>query len=132
MKKVSNELLEYWIEDGILYSRFNKPMVMSLELMKESIQMRHEISDYKKQYWCLIAEKVKSYPKEARDYSAVHGQDYLHACATVVNSHIATFIFNAYNRINKPSIPFRAFKTKDAAVEWLRTLKQENEARGIL
>lgn len=131
MKKVSNGLLDYWMEDGILYSKFNKPIAMTLELMKESIQMRHEVSDYKKQYWCFLTKGIKSYPKEARDYSAIHGQDFIHAVAAVVNSHIAMFIFNTFLKINKPSMPFRAFRTEEEAVKWLRKLKAENEAKGI-
>lgn len=131
MKKLKNEYVECWIEDEILYSRFLQPIDMKLEPMKQIISLRHEISAGKKQYWCFIANGIKSYPKEARDYSAIHGQEYVHACAAVVNSHIAMFIFNAFQKINKPSIPFRAFRTEVSAVDWLKKLKEENESKGI-
>jgi hypothetical protein len=132
MKKLENEYLECWIEnDGILYSKFKYPIDMKLDIMKSFIELRHELSEGKHQYWCYIANGVKSYPKESRDYSAIHGQDYLHACACVVSSHITKFIFNAFSKINKPRIPFKAFKSKEAAVEWLLALKKQNEAKGI-
>lgn len=131
MNSLENNYAKCWIEEGILYSTFKGPLDMKLDIMKEIIAIRHEVSNGKKQYWCFFAHGIKSYPKEARDYSAIHGQDFIHAVAAVVNSHIAMFIFNAFLKINKPSIPFKAFRTEAEAVTWLRKLKAENEAKGI-
>lgn len=128
---VENEDGKIWIQNGILYSSFRDNLVISLPVAKKFIEMRHELSQGKKQYWCYFSAGVKYYPKDARDYSAIHGQDYLHACACVVNSHFTKFLFNAFLKINKPSIPFKAFRTEEEAVKWLRKLKAENEAKGI-
>ena len=130
-KELKNKDGKLWIKDDILYSSFRENLVIDLEVAKTFIKMRHDISDGKNQYWCYFAAGVKYYPKEARDYSAIHGQEMLHACACVVNSHFTKFLFNAFNRINKPSIPFKAFRTEKEAVNWLRKLKSENESKGI-
>lgn len=129
MRRIENEFLIFWVENGILFSRFKEPTEVTLDVMKKFIELRHNISEGDHQYWCYIAKDVRSYPKEARDYSSIHGQEYLYACACVVSSHITKFIFNAFNKINKPKIPFRAFKTKEEAVTWLKKVKAENEAQ---
>jgi len=131
METVENDFMKFWMHDGIMYSDLKFPTEITLDKVKGLIETRHKISNKKKQYWCYISKGVKSYPKEARDYSDIHGQDYLHACAAVVSSQITMFIFNAFTRINRPRIPFRAFKTKESAVAWLKQLKAENEAKGI-
>ena len=126
--ELENDNIKYWIEDGILYSVFKKPTVMTLDNIKTFIEMRHELSGNKKQYWCVDIKSLRSFTKEGRDYADVHGQDFLHACATVVNSHVTKFIFNVFLRIKKPRIPFRAFKNKEEAVAWLKEIKAKKEA----
>lgn len=124
MKKVENEIIKYWIEDGILFSEYKKPLNIEAKNIKEIIDLRHEISDKEKQYWCLNITNVKSLSKEARDYAELHGQDFLHATATIVNSHVTMFIFNIFAKIKKVEIPFRAFTSKEKAVAWLNERKK--------
>lgn len=132
MKEVENDLVKYYYDEyGILHSKFKGAIKLELDLAKEFINMRHEASGFKNQYWVYHTEGVRKYPKEVRDYSEIHGQDCLHACAAIVNSHITQFIFNAFQKINKSKIPFKAFRTEEEAVKWLRKLKAENEAKGI-
>jgi hypothetical protein len=130
-KEIKSDIASFWFSNGILYSKFKEGLNINLITAKRLIEMRHEISNEKKQYWCYDTQGVKSYPKESRDYSEIHGQDYLHAAAIVVRSHITIFMFNAFSKINKPKIPFKAFRTEEDAVAWLRKIKSDNEAKGI-
>jgi hypothetical protein len=125
--KIENDSLAYWKEDGILFSSFKVPTIMTLDVIKTYIEMRHEISKGEKQYWCADLTNLKEYRKEARDYAEIHGQEYLYATAVVVHSHITMFIFNIFIKIKTPHIPFQAFKTKEAAVKWLKGLKNKGE-----
>lgn len=132
MKDIENNLvIFYYDEYQILHSKFKRPVKLELDLAIEFIQMRHEASGNKNQYWVYHTEGVRKYPKEVRDYSEIHGQDCLYACAAIVNSHITQFIFNAFQKINKSKIPFKAFRTEKEAIHWLRKLKAENESKGI-
>jgi hypothetical protein len=139
MKKIENDLIAYWIDDGILYSEFKKPIVMTLENIKSFISLRHEISNNQKQYWCSDITSMKSFTKEGRDYADIHGQDFLYASAVIVNSHITMFIFNVFLKIKNVKIPFKAFKNKEDAVIWLKKLQSsplnkntvENKHEGI-
>lgn len=122
-KKLENDFIKYWIEDGILYSEFITQTDVDIEKIKAVIDLRAEISDGEKQYWCYDFNRIKSYNKEARDFADKNGQQYLHACAVVFNSHIAKFTLNAYMKLKNPLIPLKGFTKKEEAVKWLNELK---------
>lgn len=124
---MENSYIKFWMENGILFSEYKTSVELNYERMNEVIAMRHEISIEQPQYWCYDINKLKSISKEARDYAEKNGQDYLHACATVVNSTITKFLFNTFLKLKKPVIPFQVFKNKEDAVKWLSELKRKNE-----
>ncbi|MFM7021751.1 MAG: hypothetical protein ACKOXB_02150 [Flavobacteriales bacterium] len=126
MKTAENELIKYWIEDGILHNKIKEPMVMDLDNIKKVIALRHEISAGEKQYWCFNFDGIKSYTKEGRDYADLHGQDYLYGTAAIVNSHITMYLVNIFIKIKNPTIPFRAFKNTADGVAWLNDLRNKN------
>jgi hypothetical protein len=129
MDRIENEYIVYWRENGILFSSFKSPTVMTVEVIKTAIEMRHNLSDNSKQYWCSDVTKLKSFNKDARDYADKYGQEFLRATAIVVNSHITRFIFNTYMKLKKAKIPLEAFKSKEDAVSWLNELKRINEGK---
>jgi hypothetical protein len=125
MTELENESIKYWVENGILFSEFKQETLMSLEKTIELIELRHQISNGENQYWCADFAKLKAYTKEGRDYADIHGQDFLYATAAIVNSHITMYLVNIFIKIKNPKIPFRAFKNKADAVEWLNELKNK-------
>jgi len=127
MDRMENEYIVYWREDDILFSSFKSPMVMTVDIIKTAIEMRHNLSDNSKQYWCSDISLLKEYKKDARDYAEIHGQEFLHATAVIVNSHITRFILNTFMKLKRAEIPLQAFKSKEEAVSWLNELKRINE-----
>jgi hypothetical protein len=127
MTELENEFIRFWVVDGILYSKFKCEVNIDLDIIQKLIESRHTISNNVNQYWCYDVEEVKGFPKECRDYADVYGQDFLFACALVINSHIQKFIFNTFLKLKKSKIPFQAFTNKEKAVEWLNELKAKNE-----
>lgn len=127
MQVVENDIIKYWIDDGILFSEYKKPVNITLNDAKAVILLRHQISNNKNQYWCYDIAFLKSYSKETRDYADVHGQDMLYATAVIVNSHITMFLFNSFIKLKKPVIPTHVFKNKEKAVAWLKEMKKKNE-----
>ena len=121
-RELENDFIKFWIEDGILYSRFKKISVIDLEKIKGIIDLRTQISEGEDQYWCYDFDKIKSYNKDARDYAEIHGQDHLKGCAVVFNSHIAKFVLNTFMTLKKPLIPLKGFTKKEEAVNWLKRL----------
>ena len=119
--------MKFWIEDGILYSQFKKPIIINIERIKALIDLRTEISGGEKQYWCYDFKGIESYDKEARDYAEIYGQEYLYACAAIFNSHIAKFTLNTFMVLKTPLIPLRGFTEKNEAIHWLNELKKKSE-----
>lgn len=127
MKEVENDFIKFWIEDNILYSQFKKPTDGTIDNIKAIIDLRHQISDDKKQYWCYDLNGIKSHDKDARDYAEKNGQEHLYACAAILNSHIAKFILNTFTMLKNPTVPLKGFTKKNDAINWLNELKENNE-----
>lgn len=124
---IEKECVEFWFENGILMSKFERGTELNLTNIKETIKIREEISGGEKQYWLYDLRNVKNMTKEARDYADQHGQDYLHAVAVLVNSHITKFIFNSYLKLKKPIMPFQVFADAEKAIDWLLVVKEKTE-----
>ncbi|MFA9186628.1 STAS/SEC14 domain-containing protein [Flavobacterium sp. FBOR7N2.3] len=124
---IKKQCIEFWFENDILMSKFEKNTELDLTNIKEVIKIREEISRGEKQYWLYDLRNVKNMTKEARDYADQYGQDYLHAVAVLVNSHITKFIFNSYLKLKKPIMPFQVFADADKAIDWLLAVKVNME-----
>lgn len=129
MEEIENEYVKYWFENGVLINELKKPVHITLEIMIGLIELRHQISNNKHQYWSMDGTKVLSVNKEARDYAAKYGQDFIYANAAIINSHLTKAIFNAFMILKKPEIPFLFFTKKEKAIEWLMEIKAKNEQR---
>ncbi len=126
IKEAENDFIKFWIEDDILYSQFKGQTIGTLENVKAIIDLRHEVSAGEKQYWCYDFGGIKTFDKVARDYADKNGQDYLHACAVILNSHITKFILNTFIILKNPEVPLKGFTNKRDAVHWLNELKKKN------
>ena len=97
-------LLIYHIPSvSILFSQFKLKTDIDLEKSKPIIQLRHQISGDKSQYWCNDIKNIRSYSIEARNYAQIHGQDLLFASAVIVHSKITKLItlFHLSHQLNK-------------------------------
>ncbi len=127
MESLENDCIIYWIENGILHSQFKKNTILTTQNIEEVIQLRHNISNNQMQYWCADMANLIEYKKGARDYAEIHGQEFLHATAAIVNSHIARFILNTYMQLKKAHVPLKAFRHKKDAIIWLNEMKENIE-----
>jgi len=125
MKELENEFIKFWFENDILYSQFKRPTEGTLENIKEIINLRHQISGGKKQYWCYDFNGIRSYDIHARDYAEKKGQEYLYGCAILLNSHVTKFILNTFMILKNPVVPLKGFTNKKDAVNWLNGLSKE-------
>lgn len=131
MTLLENELIRFQIVDDILFSQFKSPIDINKDRVMELIELRHTISQNKKQYWCCDFTGLKSYTQEAHNYAGTYGQELLHACATVVDPQMNKFIANFFMVIKLPRVPMRVFADKKEAVNWLKELKSKNEEKHV-
>ena len=127
MREASNNYTKYWMEDGIMHSMFLQDIHLELELCIALINFRQEFSEGEKQYWLYDLDKLQSTTKDAKDYAAKYGDNYLHAAAIIVHSHLQKFIINTYIIVKKPNVKTRIFTDKVKAKNWLLELKAKNE-----
>lgn len=127
MDKIENEYVRFWFENGILFNELKSPTQITKEVMEGLVELRTQISNTNNQYWCMDGINIKSVDKDARDYADKYGQDFLFACATVVNSHITKFIFNTFLKLKGSKIPMQVFTKRDDALNWLLEIKAKNE-----
>ncbi len=131
LKQFENNFLKLSHIDGILHMEFKPKVKFNLEEIEETISLRHQFSNHQHQYVCLSLKNVRSFSKEIWEYTHLYGQEYIHACAFVIHSHIAKFIYNVFVTYKKPKIPIKAFSKKEDAVAWLLALKAKNERKEL-
>lgn len=127
MREDSNHFVKFWMEDGIMCSHFLKEVLLDLEYIKEFINLRHEFSQGKKQYWIHDMQGLKSMSKDAKEYGDKYGQDFLHAGAVIVHTHLQKFLMNTFIIVKKPRVKTCVFIDKEKAKKWLLELKAQNE-----
>lgn len=127
MVMIENENYKLWIDNGLLYSTFKKPTHMTLEVAKNAIELRHSISNNQPQYWCMDLRNLKDTSDEAKKYIDENGEEFLCACAMIVNSHLMKFVVKVFNRTKKRKIPVEIFSSETDAVNWLNKMKERKD-----
>jgi hypothetical protein len=127
MKIIENDYYKLWIDNGLLFSVFKKPTHMTLEEAKSAIELRHRISNNEHQYWCMDLRNLKETSDEAKKYIDEYGEEFLLACAMIVNSHLMKFMVKGFNRKKKRKIPVEIFSSETDAVNWLNEMKERKD-----
>jgi hypothetical protein len=124
MNTVRNEFVTIWVEDGILFSQYEKNLVIDVSIAKKIVDERLAFSKGESFPILIDFTNLKSVTKEARDYmnQPDGGLKGLTCGAFVGNNAVAVLFVNLYLKINKPIIPSKFFTRKDEALEWLRTI----------
>ena len=72
----------------------------------------------------MIADSTTQFTNDARGFSASkEGLRFSTAEALVVKTLAQRLVVNFYLKINKPSVPSKAFDTEESAIEWLLSFK---------
>ncbi|MBC7846589.1 MAG: hypothetical protein H7Y10_08865 [Flavobacterium sp.] len=67
---------------------------------------------------------LKDTSDEAKKYIDENGEEFLHACAMIVNSHLMKFMVKGFNRMKNRKIPVEIFSSETDAVNWLNEIKE--------
>ena len=72
----------------------------------------------------MMVDSTTQFTNDARDFSASkQGLRFSKAEALVVKTLAQRLVVNFYLKINKPSVPSKAFDTEESAIEWLLSFK---------
>lgn len=126
METFENDYVKIWIEDDILYSNYQKNIIIDLDIAKKIIEDRVKFTKGKNYPILIDFTNLHSVTKEARDYmnDPQGGLKGLSAGAFLSNSLVTTLFVNLYLTINKPTIPAKFFTKKTEAVNWLKELSK--------
>ena len=72
----------------------------------------------------MVADSTTQFTNDARSFSASkEGLRFSLAEALVVKTLAQRLVVNFYLKINKPSVPSKAFDSEESAIEWLLSFK---------
>jgi len=112
--------VKMWIDEGILYCVYAENLSINLDIAIYCVAERIKFTKAES-YPCLVDIRgLKHVTKEAREYFAKEGAEYITAGAFIVGSIFTEMMGNIFIYINKPNIPTRLFTDEKAAEEWLR------------
>ena len=113
-------------ENGILYGKYNKSLVIDLEVAKTVIEYRKKLTNYKNAPILVDARDVNEITSEARKlFSSTEGYELLNAAGILVDSKFQTFVANFLLKVNfkKTPIPIKLFTNESDAIIWLEEYK---------
>lgn len=129
METFENNYVKIWIEDDILYSNYQKNIIIDLDIAKKIIEDRVKFTKGKNYPILIDFTNLHSVTKEAREYmnSPEGGLKGLLGGAFLSNSLVTTLFVNLYLKINQPTIPAKFFTKKEDAINWLKSLKMSKQ-----
>lgn len=128
IKQLSNQYVELEYKSGIVIARYKSNLNINLEVARNLIKARKEVSDYNECKLYIDARNIKSISKEAREYVASkEGEEYLKATAILTNSNFVRILSNFLIRIDlrnsNSKLPIKLFSDEQDALNWLQNFK---------
>ena len=120
-----------WIEDNILFLKYEHGIVLNKEIALSLVKERIRITDQKTYPVFIDIRDMKYTTREAREeLSKGDGIKYVSASAFLINSEIIRILGDYFIRFNKPAIPVKLFTNEQKALQWLKQYtNKENPSR---
>ena len=119
---ISGEIADYWIEEGILFSR-SKPVKRTVSLIQENITLVKAITQNKPFPLLIYLCKSPIPDKATRQYSREQLPHVYKAMAMVSEPGISQLIMKMVFQFQKPPIPMKSFNNDQDAQKWLEQFK---------
>lgn len=123
--RTENAVAEFWIEDGILFSKFRDGALVDLEAARDCVLTRNRILKDRTLPLLLDVRGLKELTKAGRDY--LGSPECMKGTSAGVlltnNSIFVRTIANIFFRLATPPIPHRMFSDEKKALEWLGHFK---------
>ena len=111
-------------DDGILTFEPNlKTPIYSLDQLKEMLVVFKEMTAGEPHlYFSNNDNLTGTFGSQEKVFMSTHFHEFATAFAMTEKSAMTRFITHTFIHLNKPKIPIKMFKTKAAAIEWLKSL----------
>jgi hypothetical protein len=131
IREIDHEfLLVAMRSDGIVTVYIKSHTEINITLQKDMIKIYNELTGGKKAVFLFEAGEFVSITKEARSYAIRMEKDTpTYASAILVKNLGHKIIADFYYKVNRPKQPYRIFWHKDKAIEWLKEMQVELQAK---
>lgn len=108
------------IENSIMTGVYEKGLTIDREMARTIVKERLSRFGHKKYPVLADIRGLKYATKEARDYFAKEGVEGMSALAILMGNYVTVVTANLFISFSKPLVPTRAFRTREAALKWLK------------
>ncbi|MCX2739836.1 DUF7793 family protein [Pontibacter anaerobius] len=119
----STKYINLAVDSGILHCVYKDIELLDLDIAKICVQDRLEFIQGETYPSLFDITRIKQSTKEARDYLANEGNDFVSASAILISSPMVRMSANFFIQVNKPKNPTRMFTNQPSALEWLAQYK---------
>lgn len=110
--------------DDIVRVLFLQNITIDVENQNENYRVFMEMTEGRKCGFIFEAQDGVTITKEARDNSIVREKDVpAYAFAVLVHNLAYKLIADFYYRFNKPVLPYKVFRKREEAIQWLLSQK---------
>jgi hypothetical protein len=117
---VENNQVLFWLEEGILHFVYKKDCILSIENVKELVQMRLSYQEGEVYKALVYLSLIKTVTPEARQYLAKEGSTGISKAALIIKNPFTTMLGNLYISFNKPLVTTKIFTNKEHGLKWLK------------
>lgn len=127
-ERVSNEISEFWIENGILCAQFRDGALVDLDAAKDSVRIRDGLLNGRVMPILLDIRGLRELTKGAREYLSSPECLKMTSAGVLLtnNSLFVRTLANIYFRLAQPNMPHRMFADREAALHWFEQHKRLN------
>ena len=120
-ENTENEFARFWIENGILYVRYNPEIFIDLDAARIIVADRITLQQGKPFPVLCYTEGISSSTKTARDYLAIKGSVLTKAIAYLASPTVSLAMLNFFIEKNAPAVPSEIFSNEMAAKKFLQS-----------
>jgi hypothetical protein len=118
--KIQTEHVKIWMERDVIRCTFSDNLELDLDIARCVVKERVDFCK-RQSYACMIdMRNLKFMTKEAREYLATDGAQYIKAGALITESPLSNALGNIFLSLNKPNVPTKLFSDEEQAFSWLK------------
>lgn len=107
-------------DKGIVHVKYLKGQTIEIEDKNEELKANLEITKGIKHPFVFSFENYVTVTKEAKEHSIKIEQEQPYLCVAIVVQNLAyQLMADFYFKFYKPQVPYKVFKTKEKAIDWL-------------
>lgn len=116
-----------WLNNGIMYSKYKRDLVIDIEIAQEMVSDRKKISEGISRPFLIDVTELLCVDTDGRNYLAgPAGCELISAGAIYTKNKLLAFVSNAFILLDKPLVPAKVFSSEEVAVRWLELFKFPN------